>query len=324
MTTATATAAPPLYVASVISVIVPTHDRRDALAHTLAGLAAQEPPPDGFEVIVVDNGCTDGTPAFLRALAGGQGGVIRSLREPAPGPAAARNAGVAAARGDVLLFLGDDMEPAASDLVGRHAALHGARPESEYGVLGRVRWSDRQPVTPLMRWLESGSQFAFASMRPGPVSSAKHLYTAHVSMKKELFDMVGGFDRRFPYAAVEDMELGLRLERVGLELHYVPDLLVLHEHPIALEPSLERMRRVGRSAALFNRIHPEIRHPHLDRPDGVRWRALRGALPCVRPLARRRVPTWLRERAWHALHLAAYAEGFRDGPASMSTTAMVR
>ena len=237
-----------------LSVVIPTRDRCATLVRTLDRVLAQQPPPEGFEVVVADNGSRDGTLDALAELERAHAGRLRAVREPAPGPAAARNAGVAASRGEVIMFLGDDTEPATDDLLIRHAELHAARPEAEYAILGRVVWDHREPITPLMRWLDTGPQFAYELSQHGPVDPAGFFYTAQVSLKRSIFDAVGGFDTRFPYAAVEDMEIGMRLRGRGLELEYRPELVVLHSHPTTLERWQERMRLVGRSAALLERV----------------------------------------------------------------------
>lgn len=297
----------------MLSVVIPTRDRRATLERTLARVLAQKVPPEGFELIVVDNGSSDGTPALLEGLEARTGGRLRAVREPATGPAAARNAGAGAARGQVVLFLGDDTEPAADDLLVRHAELHAARPEPRYAVLGKVIWDEREPVTPLMRWLDSGPQFAYELLEAGPVDVASFFYTAQVSLKKAAFDAAGGFDVRFPYAAVEDVELGMRLAARGVVLDYHPELVVLHSHPTTLARWLDRMRLVGRSVALLERIQPDARSATVSRPSGIRYACVRAAAPLVAPLevdgSRR-----LRELRWRILHHAAYAEGYREGP----------
>jgi len=303
----------------MLSVVIPTRNRLVTLLRTLDRVLGQEAPGDGFEVIVVDNGSTDDTPSSLAALERRSGGGLRTVSEPLRGPAAARNAGAAAARGDVLLFLGDDTEPAADDLLAEHSALHAARPEHEYAVLGRVVWDERRTVTPLMRWLDTGPQFAYELLSPGPVDVAGYFYTAQVSLKKAAFDAAGGFDTRFPYAAVEDMELGLRLRRRGVVLDYHPELLVLHSHPTTLDRWLERMRLVGQSAALLERIQPNDPSPTVSMPTGPLYAGVRVAAPVFRRFDRPAGPRWLQRLRWRILHHAAYARGYRDGPPAQET-----
>jgi glycosyltransferase involved in cell wall biosynthesis len=300
-----------------LSVVIPTKDRAAALARTLDALEAQRAGGASLEVVVVDNGSGDGTPAQVRAREGDAALPIRLLEQPEGGPAAARNAGVAAADGEVLLFLGDDTEPADEGLLRAHLDLHIAQPEATYGALGRITWTPRAPVTPFMRWLENGGpQFHYCDLAPGPVDAASYFYSSHASVKRAFFERIGGFDERFPTAAVEDTELGVRLADGGLVLDYHPELLVLHDHPTTPDQSLRRSIAVGRSAALYNRLRPDRPHPGVQEPQGIAWSAVRLAEPLIGALARLPLPRGLRERVWLGMTRAAYARGYRLGPAS--------
>jgi glycosyltransferase involved in cell wall biosynthesis len=299
-----------------LSVVIPTKDRAEALARTLAGLEAQRLGDAEAEVIVVDNGSSDGTVGQVRERASGGAIPIRLLEQADGGPAAARNAGAAAAAGEVLLFLGDDTEPAEPSLLRAHLDLHAARPEATYGVLGRITWTPRAPVTPFMHWLENGGpQFHYGELDAGVVDAASYFYSSHASLKRSIFERVGGFDVRFPTAAVEDTELGVRLADTGLELDYRPELLVLHDHPTTPAQSLRRSIAVGRSAALYNRLHPDRPHPGVQAPSGLAWSAVQAAEPLLGLLARLPLPSGVRKRVWLAMTRAGYARGYRLGAA---------
>ncbi len=299
-----------------LSVVIPTKDRADALARTLDALEAQQAGDAALEAIVVDNGSSDETVARVQRRAEGGALPIRLLERPDGGPAAARNAGVEVAEGEILLFLGDDTEPADQRLLRAHLDLHAARPEPTYGVLGRITWTPRKPVTPFMRWLENGGpQFHYCELDAGPVDASKYFYSSHASLKRAIFEQVGGFDIRFPTAAVEDTELGVRLADCGLELDYHSELLVLHDHPTSPEQSLRRSVAVGRSAALYNRLRPDRPHPGVQAPRGAAWSAVRAAAPLLGTLAKLPLPAGVRERVWLAMTRAGYARGYRLGPA---------
>ncbi len=299
-----------------LSVVIPTKDRAPALARTLAALEAQQAGDASLEAIVVDNGSNDGTLEQVRTRSAGATIPVRLLEQPQGGPAAARNAGVEAASGEVILFLGDDTEPEHPGLLRAHLDLHAARPEESYGVLGRISWSPRSPVTPFMRWLEQGGpQFHYFELEAGPVDAASYFYSSHASVKRSILERVGGFDQRFPNAAVEDTELGVRLADAGLELDYHPELLVLHDHPTTPAQSLRRSVTVGRSAALYNQLRPDRPHPGVQPPKGFAWTAVRLAAPLLGLLARLPLPKGLREPVWLAMTRAGYARGYRLGPA---------
>lgn len=294
-----------------VTVVIITRDRQASLMRTLDRLAElPERPP----VVVVDNGSSDGTPDLVRGRVAGFPVPLRLEAEPQPGPAAARNRGAAAAAGDLILFIGDDMEPADSGLVAGHAAAHGDA--MRLLVMGRATWNPARPISTFMRWLEHGGpQFDFDALARGPVPLTQ-LCTANISLPRALLAEAGGFDERFRYAALEDTELGVRLERLGATLRYDPDLRVLHDHPTTLADSLRRMRRVGASARLYNRLHPERPLAALPVPAGRSWRLLHGPRALGHLLRSERLPARLRERAWDELHLRAYAAGYADRAAS--------
>jgi glycosyltransferase involved in cell wall biosynthesis len=298
-----------------LSVVIPTKDRAAALARTLAALEAQQLSDAEVEAIVVDNGSSDGTVEQVRKRAASATIPIHLLEEPSKGPAAARNAGIAAAEGVVILFLGDDTEPDGPDVLRAHLELHRSRPEETYGVLGRITWSPRNTVTPFMRWLENGGpQFHYCDISAGTVDAASYFYSSHASVKRSILTAVGGFEARFPTAAVEDTELGVRLSDAGLKLDYHPELLVLHDHPTTPRQSVRRSIAVGRSAALYNRLRPDRPHPAVQAPQGIAWVAVRIAAPFLGILARLPMPRRMRESVWLAMTRAAYARGYARGP----------
>jgi glycosyltransferase involved in cell wall biosynthesis len=298
-----------------LSIVIPTKNRAPALAHTLSSLAAQEV-DGGFETIVIDNGSTGAALEKVRELIEGASTQTRLIEHPRGGPAGARNAGIEAASAPIVLFLGDDTEPADPGLLTAHITLHAARPEDSYGVLGRITWSPRNPVTPFMRWLENGGpQFTYAEIESGPVDPANYFFSSHASLKRSLLVRLGGFDARFPTAAVEDTELGVRLADTEVELDYHPELVVLHDHPTTPRQSARRTVAVGRSAALYNRLRPDRPHPRVKPPQGAAWAAIRIAAPALAALGRMPLPLGLREKIWLAMTRGAYARGYRLGPA---------
>ncbi len=298
-----------------LTVVIPTRNRPDALEETLAAFAAQQVDGD-WELIVVDNGSTDDTVARVEALVATFPVPLRVLREPRPGPAAARNTGARAAAGEVVLYTGDDTAPANERFVAGHLALHVARPEETYLVLGLATWRTDKPISELMHWLEhGGTQFQYDRLQPGPVPVEHFFYTPNVSLKRALWERTGGFDERFPYAAIEDTEYGLRLAAAGAVLDYHPELVVLHDHPTPLDASLRRMVKVGQSAAIFHQIHPGVEGAGLPaRPRGAKWWLIRRLAGPAAELDRPRVPQRLRERGWELRHMAAYADGVDLGP----------
>lgn len=295
-----------------LSVVIPTSDRSETLATTLEWLRAQEDVGGLAEIVVVDNGSTDDTPRVLADAAEGPGLPVRWLREPRPGPAAARNAGVRAADGDLILFLGDDVRPAGPGLLAGHLRAHR---NGEVGVLGRVRWDPAAGITTFMEWLDSsGVQFDYGRLEPGPVDPARHLYTAHVSLPKALLREVGGFDEGFTTAALEDLDLGLRLSRRGFTLRYEPSLEGLHHHRMTYCESLRRAERIGAAAVYFHAIHGSSAHAAVGGPSVLRRYGLRvTATLLAGSRCAPRLPAPLRAFRWRVTHLGAFARGLSRG-----------
>jgi GT2 family glycosyltransferase len=233
-----------------LTVVIPTFNRRPVLEETLRRLAEQRVAYQ-FEVLVIDDGSTDGSADAARLIAAESPISIRVLRQPNSGPATARNRGIAAAEGETLLFLGDDMWPRPG-LIERHGAFHQANPEPEVALLGQVVWAVEARPSPLMEWLNStGIQFAYQFIEDPTNVSPNFFYTSNVSVKAALVRSQGGFDETFPDAALEDTEFGLRLGEAGMRLVYDRNAIAEHYHPVDLPATLERIAKVGTSARLL-------------------------------------------------------------------------
>jgi glycosyltransferase involved in cell wall biosynthesis len=290
-----------------ISILIPTRNRRDRLLATLDALDRQRLDGAQAELVVVDNGSRDGTLDVLKERRGKL--PLMGMDEPRKGASFARNRALPLVRGPVVLLLGDDMIPQDDGLIAGHLALHREHPEPGYGVLGQVRWAE--PVDPFMRWLEeAGFQFSFDRIQAGPVDPAAYLYSSHASFKTQTLRDAGGFDaERFPYV-MEGTELGIRLRRRGFQLEYRPELQVRHHHPQTLRGFARRMRVNGAAARRLRALYPE------EAPEQVREPGTKGPLYAPAAIAGRLLLAAgargrLRERAWTAVLMAAYARGWR-------------
>ncbi len=270
-----------------VSVVIPTFNRIDTLPEVLAGLAAQRGAP-AFEVIVVDDGSTDDTPRWLAARPADDL-PLRSLRQTNRGPAAARNAGVAAARGRRVAFLGDDTVPSPGWLGRLNDALE-RRGDPAVAVIGRTEWHSRMRLTPFLRHInENGAQFGFALIENPDDVPFNFFYTSNLCLSRRLL-VEEPFDETFPYPAWEDIETAYRLRAKGMRLTYEPGAVVRHHHPTDLGRFCRRQERAGYSAVVFYQSHPEL-GPMLGltasgppAPLGWRWRAgelMARALQCI-------------------------------------------
>jgi GT2 family glycosyltransferase len=242
-----------------LSVVIPTFNRRDRLARVLEALDAQwGEVAGGFECIVVDDGSEDGTATLLREAV--LAGRLRALSPGHGGPARARNAGARAAAGEILVFLGDDTEPQPGFLLAHdraHRESGGPR-----AVLGYTGWDEaRMRVTPLLRHLnERGLQFGFSLIADPENVPFNFFYASNVSLPRETFLAIGGFDETFPFAAWEDVEFAYRARRAAapLGIVYRPEARARHDHPLSVPDFRKRQRLSGLAGAVFVSKHPEM------------------------------------------------------------------
>ena len=238
-----------------ISVVIPTYDRRQVLAEVLTALENQVGAP-AFEVVVVDDGSRDGTADWLRSLSPRI--PLHVLVQENRGPAAARNAGVAAARGVRVAFLGDDTVPAPGWLAAHRAAHRQHGDDPLLAVIGYTGWHPRMRLNPFLRYInEHGLQFGYALIQDPAKVPFNFFYTSNLSLSRELL-LAEPFDLSFPYAAWEDIEVAYRLEKRGLRLVYEPAARVAHDHPTDLARFAKRQERAGYCAVVFWRLHPEL------------------------------------------------------------------
>jgi len=284
-----------------LSVIIPTRGRQTVLLETLRRLAGEADASGAVEVIVVDDGSDDDTREAVSAFAAASELEVTLIEQENQGPAAARNRGLARARAPVCLFLGDDTWPR-DGLLARHRAFHARRTAPQDALLGRVVWAPPLDSSPFMRWLEaSGLQFDYHEVSGRERLGGRHFYTANVSAKTGLLRAVGGFDETFRRAAVEDIELGLRLEAAGMRLAYEPEAVAEHYHPTDLAALLRRMWVVGQAVERF----PEWPRP---RRPGWRHRVKSAALTPLGALPH--PPESVRHATWRFLCHETFREAF--------------
>jgi glycosyltransferase involved in cell wall biosynthesis len=246
-----------------ITVIIPTFNRASALITCLQHLERQT--HKEFEVIIVDDGSTDDTGQRVEEYCKNTTLDLRFFRQPNGGPARARNVAIGEARSPLILMIGDDIF-ASPQLVENHFSLHRLRSSSRVAGLGLTAWEEKkQKVTPFMRFLEEGTQFAYpdlmeSSGRIGEEgrSCGRYFYTSNLSVKTDLLRR-NPFCERFPWASCEDLELGYRIEKnEGLELVFLPEAMAHHYHPTTVMQACRRMRKAGWSVHLMYEIWPGV------------------------------------------------------------------
>ncbi len=197
--------------AATISVVIPTHDRAAMLCRALRSVAAQT--HCDHEIIVVDDGSTDDTVSAVRAA----GMPIRYLRQDHAGVSAARNRGVAAARGGWIAFLDSDDEWLPQKLA-RQAAFVATHASTNACQTDEIWIRDGRRVNPGRRHRKPSGDIFAASLELCLVSPSA------VMLRRTTFERLGGFDEGLP--ACEDYDLWLRLA-VDTPVHLIPERLTV-------------------------------------------------------------------------------------------------
>ena len=241
----------------IASVVLPTHGRRASLVRVLNALAEQRITSGAFEVVVVCDGDTDGSVAACRVLAPSVPYSLRIIEQDTQGPAAARNQGVHAATGEVIIFLDDDVLPDPS-LIATHLAAHDGR--GNVASIGPLLPPTDVALSLWGAWEERKLCRQYDDMTAGRWRATyRQFYTGNAAVRREHVLAVGGFDPSFKRA--EDVELALRLREQGTEFIFLPDARGWHyvqrsfgawlRVPAAYGAADVAMARVGRPQILL-------------------------------------------------------------------------
>ena len=221
----------------LFTVVIPTYQRREALGECLSCLAhyfnpeVQERLGFQVEVIVSDDGREDAVKSLLMS----HYPWCSYVAGPKLGPAVNRNHGAKQASGDWIVFTDDDCLPQPGWLE-VYAASAGDCDvmEGRTSALGqRTRVDEECPIN------ETGG----------------FLWSCNFAIKRDLFFQMGGFNEDFPAAAMEDVELNVRVNKAGLACKFVDDAVVLH--PWRLRKGYKFVQAYSESVAKFVSLHPE-------------------------------------------------------------------
>jgi GT2 family glycosyltransferase len=238
----------------LVSVVIPTHQRREDLRRALEAFSVQSVDAESYEVVVALDACTDGTAEMVDGF-----GAPFALRRVAPsrrGRAAACNAAIAAARGTVLIVLDDDMEPV-ERFVERHLAHH--PPGSRRCVLGGVPVALDADSTHAARYVKRRFDLHLERLEdPAHLALPRSFYSGNASLRTEVMREVGGFDESFGIYGNEDVELSLRLRAAGVELAFDREALARQRYGKGFDGLQRDTIAKGRTTVLLARVHPEV------------------------------------------------------------------
>ncbi|WP_293334208.1 glycosyltransferase [Microcoleus sp. CAWBG58] len=240
-----------------VSIIIPSHNRSSSLRRALDALRSQTYPIDLMEVTVVADNCIDDTLAMLQDYKAPF--KLHAIEVNCRSASIARNTGAAAASGELLLFLDDDIE-AMPPLVESHVRTHQERPGSV--VMGpyppKLQGSTRYFDVEVRAWWE---EKFYQMSRHDRRFEYEDLVSGNLSLDAQLFARLNGFDAAFGNCGGEDYEFGVRLLKAGVPFVMATEAVGYHyEHETNnLDRSFRRARQEGRSDVLIGQRHPELR-----------------------------------------------------------------
>ncbi|MGK7953840.1 MAG: glycosyltransferase family 2 protein [Crocosphaera sp.] len=235
-----------------ISIVIPTYNRKPILEKCLKALEKQQLNDDkisNYEVVLVDDGSTDGTLEWLQENKNDFSHVC-CFSQDHLGPAAARNLGVNKAKGDTIIFIDSDLVVTESFLQCHADAL----------VKGQKKLGSDRLFT--YGAVINTCNFDHPTSEPYKITdfSAAYFATGNVAITKKWLDKAGLFDTGFQLYGWEDLELGVRLKQLGLKLIKCPEAVGYHWHPpfsLAQIPNLiDKEIQRGRMGVLFYQKHP--------------------------------------------------------------------
>ncbi|HEU4586098.1 MAG TPA: glycosyltransferase family A protein [Gemmatimonadaceae bacterium] len=282
-----------------VSVIVCTRNRCPALAQLLDSLSRLAIPHGlSWELVVVDNGCTDDTALLLDSFAHRL--PVRRIFEGRKGLSRARNAGVAAARGAILAFTDDDCIPS-PDWLSNIVREFEHDPELA-GLGGRVELHDPRDFPITIRTSRTRETLASAHQLPSLMVGC------NMAFRRWTLDAVGEFDVTLgagtPAGSAEDTDYLYRALLLGLRIEYIPNVLVAHNHGRRHAEEVAQLKRSyarGRGAILTKYLLRADRGMACCAYYDLCW----NGSELLRALRSRKLPRAVVARGWYMLAGAA-------------------
>ncbi|HEX4488960.1 MAG TPA: glycosyltransferase, partial [Terriglobales bacterium] len=221
----------------------------------LAALEAQTVSKDQFEVVVIDDGSSDGTEAFMKQYEAPF--RVHSLRQKNSGTGTARRHGVEHATGEYLLLMNDDTI-CTPNVIEEHLSTQQRYSSEKWAVLGNFRYPEEARRRAMTHFFCVNSfMFPQVDMEAGCPYGYSHFITCNLSVRREAVLEVGSFDGT--YMLSEDTEMGIKLFELGYSVIYHPAAHAWHDHAQYAVPNLIRRARVyGGDYFHMFRNHPRV------------------------------------------------------------------
>ncbi len=229
-----------------VSVVLPTYNRLDRLKHVLAGFEQQTYPLAKFEVVVVSDGSSDGTNAFLETFDTPLN--LTFIAQENQGVSVTRNRGIEEAAGDIILFVDDDVVPV-SELIAEHMQVHDNN-DGDIVVLGTMLTPLDVKLSPWTQWEQDMLVKQYTALSSGEWEpSERQFYTGNSSLARRILTKCGGFDPTFRRA--EDVELAYRLADCGVRFMFRESAIGYHYVVRSFESWISTPYTYGRNDVIF-------------------------------------------------------------------------
>jgi glycosyltransferase involved in cell wall biosynthesis len=233
-----------------LSVIIVSWNQLHCLRRLIPQLLAQNPAADSYEIIIVDDGSTDGTVDWLSSFDSRRVRVVNLVENL--GRSAARNSGIREAKGELLVMIDGDHE-VRRDFLRAHLDRHA---DERCVVVGESDYADYASCRALNHYLNGcgAVKLPAGSRLPG-----RYFLTRNCSLPRDVFSEIGIFDEHFTVWGGEDLDLGVRIEKAGVTILAEPRARALHNHQRHLKSHLENIFTYGRdSIPLLLQKHPSL------------------------------------------------------------------
>lgn len=234
------------------SIVIPTFNRKETLRETLFSFRGQT--VTNFEIVIADDGSSDGTAEMVRAL--DVPFPLKHVWQKNAGRSSARNLGVRASEGEIIIFV-DDHNIAHKSFVEEHLKYHDKYKNINLGaVRGRMEFINDPKEAPLN---PQPIPFLIQIQKRIEENNPLRFHTGNVSVTKEAFYRIGGFDEDFREYGFQDQEFGYRLIKTGYRVKYNPDAVnYIFKAEFDFEKECIKARQAGHSAVLCRRKHPRF------------------------------------------------------------------
>ncbi|MGE0766682.1 MAG: glycosyltransferase family 2 protein [Hyphomicrobiaceae bacterium] len=231
-----------------ISIVIPTFNRLDRLKRVLGAVSRQDFAARSYEVIVVSDGSSDGTNEYLASQS--DLAQLKPMYQPNRGPAAARNSGITAAQGALIVFIDDDVIPIPT-LLTEHVQSHRNSPR-DIAVIGPLLTPAEFKLSPWVNWEQEMLVKQYSAMQRGDWNATpRQFYTGNASIRRDVLLAAGGFDETFRRA--EDVELAYRLAERGVEFVFNASAIGWHYAERSFRSWSDAAYAYGRNDAVFAR-----------------------------------------------------------------------